>query len=135
MKEIPVGVKGRQEVMVTPDNTAKSLGSGDLPVFGTPFLCALIENTCLRSVMEYLEGDEGTVGTVVTIKHLAATPIGMKVWAESELKEVDGRRLVFEAKAYDETGLIGECKHERFIIYGEKFLSKAKSKLEEAKEK
>ena len=130
MKEIKPGVTGRQEVLVAFENTAESLGSGDLPVFGTPFLCALVENTCLKSINEYLEGDEGTVGTVVNIKHTAATPIGMKVWVESTLTEVDGRRLVFEAKAYDEKGPIGEAYHERFVIYGEKFLKKANAKLD-----
>lgn len=129
MKDIPLGLKGRFEGTVSYENTAAALGSGTLPVFGTPFLCSIIEAACLGSVVPYLENDEGTVGIKIDISHLSATPIGMKVWAESELIEKDGRRLVFSVKAFDEKGLIGESLHERFVIYSEKFMEKAESKL------
>lgn len=129
MKDIPVGLKGRYECSVSFENTAAALGSGTLPVFGTPFLCSMIEAACLQSVTPYLENDEGTVGIKIEISHVAATPIGMKVWAESELTQIDGRKLVFHVKAYDEKGLIGESVHERFVIYSEKFMRKAESKL------
>lgn len=80
------------------------------------------------SVAPYLEEGQGTVGTRLDISHDAATPLGMKVWAESELIEIDRRRLVFEVKAYDECGLIGQGRHERFIIANEKFLAKVNEK-------
>ena len=82
-----------------------------------------------RSASLLSEG-EGTVGTKLDVSHLAATPVGMKVWCESELKEVDGRRLVFHVEAFDEKGKIGEGEHERFIIQNEKFMKKAQAKLE-----
>ena len=131
MKEIPVGLKGRYECTVSFENTAAALGSGTLPVFGTPFLCSMVEAACLESVIPYLENDEGTVGIKVTIDHLSATPIGMKVWTESELVKADGRKLVFHVKAYDEKGLIGEADHERFVIYSGRFMEKAESKLKD----
>ena len=78
-----------------------------------------------------LEVGQGSVGTCIAIKHLAATPIGMRVRCESELVEVDGRRLVFHITAYDEKDKIGEGTHERFIISNDKFQSKVNSKLRE----
>ena len=76
-----------------------------------------------------MEEGSGTVGTLLDVKHMAPTPVGMKVTCETELIEVDGRRLVFSVKASDETGVIGEGTHERFIIQNEKFQTKADAKL------
>ena len=81
-------------------------------------------------VAPYLNDGEGTVGTKLEIAHNAATPVGMQVWCESELVEVDGRRLVFKVEAFDAKGSIGGGTHERFIIKNEKFLAKAQSKKE-----
>ena len=125
-----IGIKGRQEVMVTEENSAKTVGSGLLPVFATPAMIALIENTAWQSVAEYLEDGQGTVGTKLDVAHTAATPLGMKVWCESELTEIDRRRLVFTVKVFDEKGQVGEGTHERFIINNEKFLAKAEAKKE-----
>lgn len=124
------GIKGRQEVMVEDSNTAKALGSGTLNVFATPAMTALMEKTAWMSVAPYLDEGAGTVGTLLNVKHMAPTPVGMKVICETELTEVDGRRLVFHVKAMDESGVIGEGEHERFIIQNEKFQAKADSKLE-----
>lgn len=123
------GIKGVQEVTVDENNTAKALGSGSLQVFATPAMIALMEKTAWMSVAPYLEEGSGTVGTLLNVKHTAPTPVGMKVACETELIEVDGRRLVFSVKASDETGVIGEGTHERFIIQNEKFQSKADAKL------
>ena len=123
------GIKGRREQTVTPEMSAARVGSGLVEVFATPMMVALIEQTCLESVLPYLEEGQGTVGTLVNVAHTAATPIGMRVWCESELVEVDRRRLVFKVKAYDECGLIGEGAHERFIIDKERFLLKTYSQL------
>ena len=125
-----IGIKGRQEVMVTEENSAKTVGSGLLPVFATPAMIALIENTAWQSVAEYLEEGQGTVGTKLDVAHTAATPLGMKVWCESELTDIDRRRLVFTVKVFDEKGQVGEGTHERFIINNEKFLAKAEAKKE-----
>lgn len=123
------GIKGTKELVVTKELSAQSVGSGLLPVYATPAMIALMENTAFESVAQYLEEGCGTVGTSLNVKHVAATPIGMKVICETELVKVDGRALTFEVKAYDECGLIGEGVHERFIITEEKFLSKANDKL------
>ncbi len=123
------GIKGYKEITVTKELTAISLGSGDLEVYATPAMIALMEETASESVKPRLEAGQGSVGTCIAIKHLAATPIGMRVRCESELVEVDGRRLVFHITAYDEKDKIGEGTHERFIISNDKFQSKVNSKL------
>ena len=122
------GVKGTQEIMVTEENTAKVMGSGALDVFATPAMIALMEKTAWESV--HLEEGSGTVGTLMNVKHVAASPVGMKITCETELTKVDGRALTFSVKAFDEAGLIGEGEHERFIVYNEKFQAKADAKLE-----
>ncbi len=127
--EIKTGIRGRSEAIVSAENTAKSYGSGFLDVFSTPHLVALMEEACHSSLVPYMEEGTDTVGTKVELAHLAATPIGMKVWAESTLTKVDGRMLEFEVKAYDDAGLIGEGTHQRFIIKPGKFMAKAAEKL------
>ena len=122
------GIKGRREQTVTAEMSAARIGSGMVEVFATPMMVALIEQTCLESVIPYLAEGQGTVGTLVNVSHVSATPVGMRVWCESELVEVDRRRLVFKVKAYDECGLIGEGTHERFIIDNAKFMEKIKNK-------
>jgi fluoroacetyl-CoA thioesterase len=127
-EELKTGIRGRQETMVTEANSAKALGSGLLEVFATPAMIALVEETCWKSVQPCLEEGSGTVGTKVDIAHIASTPVGLKVWCESELTEVDRRRLVFTVNIFDEKGKIGEGTHERFIINNEKFFNKAQAK-------
>ena len=95
-------------------------------------MIALMENTALKSVAEYIGEGNGTVGTGLDVKHVAATPVGMKVTCETELIKVEGRALTFDVKAYDECGLIGEGTHDRFIIIEEKFQAKANSKRRES---
>ena len=123
-----IGIKGQVETVVNENNTAKFAGSGSLDVFATPNMIGLMEQASQASVAPFLEEGQGTVGTKIEVSHDAATPLGMKVWAESELIEIDRRRLVFEVKAYDECGLIGQGRHERFIIQNEKFLAKVNAK-------
>ena len=127
---VEIGMKGRAETEVTPDNTAQAAGSGLVPVFATPWMIALMENAAVRAAQGALEADEGTVGTLLNVTHDAATPIGMKVWAEAEVTAVEGRKLTFAVSAYDEAGKIGGGVHERFIIKTDKFLARAQAKLE-----
>lgn len=127
---LEAGIKGRKELVVTNELTAKEYASGDALVYATPALIALAEGTALESVKPYLEDGRSTVGTNVNISHLAATPVGMKVWCESELTEVDRRRLVFRIDVYDECGKVAEGTHERFIIDSGKFQAKAEAKLQ-----
>lgn len=126
---LEAGIKGTKEIMVTNENTAKTMGSGTLDVFATPAMIALMENTAYESVASELEEGSGTVGTALNVKHVAATPVGMKVTCETELVKVDGRALTFSVKAFDEKGLIGEGEHERFIVFNDKFQAKADAKL------
>ena len=126
---LEVGIKGRKEIVVTKEKTAKSMCSGALDVFATPAMIALMENTAFESVADLLDPGCGTVGTALNVKHVSATPVGMKVTCETELIKVAGRALTFSVKAYDEAGLIGEGEHERFIIFEEKFQKKANDKL------
>ena len=127
---VTVGMKGRAEAEVNDQNTAMSAGSGTLPVFATPWMCALMEKASWTAVAPALAQGESTVGTKLNISHLSATPVGLKVWAESEVTAVDGKRIELKAAAYDEKGLIGEGTHERFIVTDQRFLDKAARKLE-----
>lgn len=122
------GIKGHTETIVTEEQTALYVGSGSVSVFATPMMIALIEKTASSSVEPFLEEGQSTVGTLVNVSHVSATPVGMKVWCDSELVEIDRRRLVFKVSAFDESGLIGEGVHERFIIDKEKFQAKAEAK-------
>lgn len=127
---LEVGIKGKKEIVVTKEKTAKSMCSGALDVYATPSMIALMEYTAFDSVASELDEGCGTVGTGLNIKHVAATPVGMKVTCESELIKIDGRALTFEVKAYDEKGLIGHGEHERFIVFEDKFQAKADQKFE-----
>ena len=124
-----VGNTGKAEIIVSEKNTAKTMGSGSLDVFATPALVALMERAAVNGIE--LPNQQTSVGVSMDIKHLAATPVGIKVWAEAELVEIEGRRLVFYIKAYDGFNLIGEGKHERFIVYSEEFMKKTNRKLQE----
>lgn len=126
--ELRTGIKGRQESVVTEEKTAVSIDSGKVRVFATAMMIGLMEKTCLESVEPCLQEGQGTVGIQVNVSHCSATPVGMKVRAESELVEIDRRRLVFRVAAYDEKGLIGEGFHERFIIRSEEFQKKTDAK-------
>ena len=125
---LETGVRNRKEDIVTRENSASAVGSGLLDVYATPSMIALMEGCCHESVAAFLEEGTGTVGISLNIRHVAATPVGMHVYCESELTQVEGRVLTFQVKAYDEAGLIGEGTHERCIVQNEKFQKKADAK-------
>ena len=127
---LETGIKGTKEITVTNELTAKTFKSGTLDVYATPAMIALMEDVAFESVASELEEGNGTVGTLINVKHVAATPVGMKVTCETELTKIDGRALTFSVKAFDECGLIGEGVHERFIINDEKFQAKANGKMD-----
>lgn len=130
MEHLKAGLTAAKTVTVGCDDLAVQVGSGDAEVYATPKLVNLIESVSAGLVLEHLSDPELTsVGTVVNISHLAATPEGMKVTAEVEITEVDGRRIVFAVTARDEKDLICKGTHERFIVQRAKFTSKAKAKL------
>ncbi|MBE6692973.1 MAG: thioesterase [Ruminococcaceae bacterium] len=114
---------------VTEINTALSVGSGSLKVYATPAMLALMEKAACKALEPVLGEGETTVGTLLNVKHLSATPVGMQVSATAELLEKDGRRYVFKVTASDECGVIGEGTHERFAVLSEKFTEKTYSKL------
>ena len=126
---VEIGMKGRAETIVVQENTAQAAGSGLVPVLATPWMIALMENAAVQAVQGALAPEEGTVGTRLEVTHDAATPIGMKVWAEAEVTAVEGRKLTFAVSAFDEAGRIGGGTHERFIIKPEKFLARVQAKL------
>lgn len=127
--ELETGIKNSKEVTVTEDLCANAWGSGGLPVYATPAMIALMEQTAWASVEPCMEEGRSTVGTHLDVAHLSASPAGAHITAESELVEIDGRRLVFKVSASDDAGLIGEGTHERFIINTEKFMARTESKL------
>lgn len=124
-----IGQRNQITSRVETNDTAKAFGSGELEVLSTPRMIALMEECAYKCISEELEVGATTVGTLVNVKHLSATPVGMNVTVEAEITEIDGRRVCFSVKAYDEAGLIGEGVHERFIVYSEKFLARTYSKL------
>ena len=130
MAELKPGITGKAEDAVTEERTAAEMGSGGLNVYATPRMTAMMEYTAWSSVEPFMEEGMGTVGTRLDISHVAASPVGSHISYESELTEIDRRRLVFSVKAFDDAGLIGEGVHERFIIDNAKFMSRAESKLE-----
>ena len=125
---LKTGIKGTREIFVTEDNTAKRLKSGELDVFATPAMVALIEETAWRSIAEELSSEETTVGIKIDVRHISATPIGLKVRCETELVEIDRKRLVFYVEVFDEYDKICDGTHERFIVNRENFLNKVTMK-------
>lgn len=122
------GLRGEAHLTVDFTLTAAALGDFGVVVLGTPYMINLMEIASANAVIPELEPGQTTVGTLVDVKHLAATPIDMKVTAHAELLEVDGRRLVFAVEAYDEREKIGEGRHERSIVNLERFLARVKAK-------
>lgn len=126
---LETGIKTEHWVEVTELNTAKTVGSGSLPVFATPALAALAEKTACLLLEGKLEEGTTTVGSALNIKHLAPTPVGMTVNCICTLTGVDGRRLSFEMDLFDAGGKIGEVAHERFVVKTESFMAKTQAKL------
>lgn len=131
MQTIPLGLAGRAEATVTEQLTAQAARSGTLAVFATPYMTALMEQAAYTSLTPYLDPDQSSVGVQLNVFHLSATPVGMEVWAESEVTAVDGKKVTFQVRAFDRSGLIGEGVHERVIIRSETFLNRCYGKLEE----
>lgn len=125
---ISTGLTGRAEALVSLENTALAMGSGSLPVFATPAMTALMERAAVAALDPHLGEGETTVGIRLDITHDAATPVGLKVWAQCELIEAGERRYVFSVTAYDERGPIGKGLHERCLVQTESFLARAEKK-------
>ena len=126
--KLTAGMKAEKTEKVTDDNTAMKYGSGGAMVYATPAMVGLMEGACLMAVDPHLPGGMATVGISLSIKHLAATPVGMNVRAVAELTGVEGKKLSFKVDAYDDRELIGTGTHDRFIIDLKKFLQKVEDK-------
>lgn len=122
------GICGHAELCVTTADTARALGSGELPVLATPAVAALIEKACWQAVAPELEPGKGTVGTRLALAHTAPTPVGMTVQCDCTLTAVDGRRLTFTARVCDAAGEVAHAEHERVVIDNDRFTAKAQAK-------
>ncbi len=127
--EITVGMKGAAESCVEREDTAQIVGSGDLLVYATPCMVALMEGAACEAIADALPDTQTTVGTALNIEHISATPVGLEVRAEAEVIAVEGKVITFEVKAFDEAGEIGRGSHKRVIVNSQKFLDKAYDKL------
>jgi predicted thioesterase len=123
------GVIGEVQHRVTPDTFASRWGNPGIEVLATPVVVGWLEDAAIRAVQPYLEPGQGSVGTMVSMKHLAATPAGMTVRATATVTEVDGRRIRFAVEAHDEKEKIAEGEHERFIVNMAKFLDRVAQKV------
>ena len=127
--EITVGMRGEVFSDVDRSDTAKEVGSGDLLVYATPCMAALMEGAACEAIAEALKADQTTVGTLLSIEHISATPVGMEVRAEATVTAVEGKVITFDVKAFDEAGEIGHGSHKRVIVNAQKFLDKVYTKL------
>ena len=121
---LTIGMRGEATLTVGEEQTAAAFGAGGVRVFGTPVMIGLMENAAWRLAQPEMNEGETTVGTLVNVRHLAATPVGGHVTATAELVEIDGRRLVFHVTARDDNQLIGEGTHERARVLLDRFLAR-----------
>lgn len=128
--ELKPGLSARAQTVVEQKDTAKAMASGLAEVFATPMLIALMEKAAYTAVQPQLPQGYSTVGIHIDASHLAATPIGLKVWAQATLVEMNGKRLIFDIEAFDEKDKIGEARHVRYIIEESRFLKKAYAKAQ-----
>ena len=129
MNHIKPGITGEAKRVVTEERTAQYLGSGQLPVFGTPALVALMENAAITALEGHLPPGQTSVGVHIDVRHLAATPVGIQVRARAELTQVDGRKLTFVIEAWDEKALIGQATHQRVVVDERQFIERTKESL------
>ena len=123
-----LGVVGYAATVVGPENTAVTVGSGSLPIFSSPSMVALAEQAAVSAIQAFLPLGTTTVGMSISMKHLAATPVGHNIQAEAVVTAVEGRRIEFQVKVFDEREKIGEGHHERFVLEAESFMNKLVSK-------
>lgn len=120
------GLSAQSRTTVSTENTAAAMGSGDMDVFATPAMVALMENAAMSAVAPVLSGNETTVGAEMNCTHIKPSGLGADVTATAVLTEVEGRKLTFNVGARDAEGMIGEGVHIRYVVDREKFLSKVR---------
>jgi len=126
--ELSPGISSEKTIMVEPKHVASHLGSGGVPVYATPSMVLHMEETSRDAVDHLLGPGQATVGAFIAARHLAPTPVGMKVRIRSELVKVEGRMLSFKVEAWDEVEKIGEADHLRAIIDMDRFGEKIERK-------
>ncbi len=127
---VQVGLKNTVSEEVTEEKTARAMGSGSLPVYATPAMTCLMEKAATEALEALVPEGWTTVGISLHVAHTAATPVGLTVRAEAEVTAVEGRKIIFTVRAYDDQGEIGVGSHERFAVAKEKFLAKAAAKVQ-----
>ena len=127
--EITIGMKGEAATLVEREDTAREVGSGDLLVYATPCMGALMAGAACEAIAEALSDTQTTVGIMLNIEHTSATPVGLEVRAEAEVTAVEGKVITFSLRAFDEDGEIGKGTHKRVLVNSQKFLEKAYNKL------
>ncbi len=123
------GLEGRAELVVAEEHTAPRVGSGKVHVLATPVMINLIEAAALAAVEPLLPPGHQSLGTLLNVRHIAATPVGMKVFAVAALESIEGRTLRFRVEARDEKERIGDGAHERVVVNVEKFDARVRRKL------
>lgn len=131
MDEIKTGAEASASTMVCSENTALTMGSGSLEVFATPAVVALMEKAACRVLQDSLSEGVTTVGTMMSIEHVSASPVGAEITARAVLTQTDGRKYCFDVEAFDNAGFIARGKHERFSVRTDRFMEKTNGKLKE----
>ena len=126
---IEIGMKGEVQTIVEREDTAAEVGSGSLLVYATPCMVALMEGAACEAIADCLAENQTTVGTMLNIEHISATPVGLEVRAVAEVTAVEGKVITFAVTAFDEAGEIGRGTHKRVIVNSQKFLEKTYNKL------
>lgn len=127
--DIKVGMTAQVETIVEKEDTAQLVGSGDLLVYATPCMVALMEGAACEAIAEGLGEGETSVGTELNIQHVSATPVGLEVYAKAEVTAVEGKVITFQVEAFDEAGTIGKGTHKRVVVNSQRFLEKTYTKL------
>ena len=129
MDSIRPGVVGRAQLVVGEEHTAPRVGSGKVHVLATPVMINLIEAAALAAIEHLLPAGHQSLGTRLDVRHIAATPVGMKIFASATVESVSGRTVTFRVEARDEKELIGDGMHERVVVNVEKFDARVQRKL------
>jgi fluoroacetyl-CoA thioesterase len=129
LSSLRAGLRGSADLLVGAEHTAPHVGSGRVPVLATPVMINLIEAAALAAVEHLLPSGHQSLGIHLDIRHFAATPVGMRVWASCELTRIDGRTLVFTAEAHDEKEPIGGGSHQRVVVDIARFDQRVQRKL------
>ncbi len=129
MENIKPGVVGEKSMTVTEAQSARHLGSGTVRVFATPAMIALMEQAAVEAIDRLLPEGKASVGTALNVRHLAATPVGQQVRARAEVTAVEGRQVTFNVQAWDESELIGEGTHTRFVIDLDRYWQRVNAKI------